>query len=331
MTTLPTHMRAVVLDRYEAGGWRVEPQHPVPTPGPFDLLIRVRASPLNPSDLSFMIGQYGIRKPLPVVPGFEAAGQVVAVGERLDPADWIGRRVACFAGGGDGTYAEYMATNAALALPLPDHIDDEAGAMMLVNPLTAWALIDMAQTAGASAVVQTAAASALGQMLRRFGEAHGLAVINIVRRAEQLEMLRAGGAEHVLDSSSRTFDADLRERSRSLNAVIGFDAVGGSLTDRVLRAMPNGSRMVVYGGLEGTPVSIGVDQLIFRDKRVEGFWLSTWMPAQPDRVREAWRAVTGDTDSFRSDVRARCPLEQFGAAVEQYAAQMSGGKVLIVP
>ncbi len=334
MNSLPATMYAVVLHTTTPtmDGWRVEANHPIAALGEKDVLIKIAASPLNPSDLSFIQGMYGVRKPLPVVPGFEASGRVVAVGQALDPDAWIGRRVACFSGAnGDGTWAEYMLTSSLNVLPVADHIDDEAAAMLLVNPLTVWALIDIAVRHGAKAVVQTAAASALGHMLRRFGESRGLAVISIVRRAALVDELRAGGAQHVLDSSADDFDQQLRGLCRTLGATVAFDAVGGALTDRVLRGMPNGSRIIVYGGLSSEPVTVGVDQLIFRDKKIEGFWLSTWMPQHRDLVAQAWHDVQAQHELFKTDVRARFGLDQFGNALSTYANAMSGGKILIVP
>lgn len=329
--SIPAQMRAVVLHTYtpKGAGWRVE-DRPVPTPAPGEVLVKIAASPLNPSDLSFMQGQYGIRKALPVVPGFEAGGRVVAVGDGVNPK-LIGQKVACTSGNADGTYAEYMTTNAGGCLPVLEAISEEEAGMMLVNPLTAWALVESAIHFGSKAIVQTAAASVLGQMIARFGAKKGLAVINVVRRAEQVAMLQAQGAEHIFNSSDDNFDAALRNICRTLDAKAAIDAVGGALTDRVLRAMPNGSRITVYGGLAGEPTHVGVDQLIFRDKRVEGFWLTTWMRTSPAAMGAAWRDVQNEHTHFKSEVRARYKLDQFGEAVNVYQAQMSGGKILITP
>jgi NADPH:quinone reductase-like Zn-dependent oxidoreductase len=168
-------------------------------------------------------------------------------------------------------------------------------------------------------------------MIARFGAKRGLTVINIVRRAAQADDLRAKGAEYVFDSSEPDFDKALRDTCRTLDARVAFDAVGGQMTDKVLRAMPNGSRVIVYGGLSGEPTTIGVDQFVFRDKHVDGFWLSTWMRAAPAEVGSAWREVQASHADFKSEVRARYPLDQFGDALKVYEAQMSGGKVLITP
>jgi NADPH:quinone reductase-like Zn-dependent oxidoreductase len=140
-------------------------------------------------------------------------------------------------------------------------------------------------------------------------------------------------AQYILNSAEPTFDKHLREACRQLDVRLGFDAVGGEMTGRVLRAMPNGGHMIVYGGLADAPSVIGVDQLIFRNKSVSGFWLPLWMRDQGvDGMAKAWREVqTWIGGDFQSDVRARYGLDAALEAVYDYSAQMTGGKVLFVP
>lgn len=334
MENIPSTMRAVIVDDYAVGIDHVKSEErPTPVPGEGEVLVKIAASPINPSDLSFIQGRYGVRKPLPTVPGFEGSGTVVAVGEGLSEESWVGKRVACFANEGDGTWAEYMVTMPESCLPLPDNVSDEQGAMALVNPLTAYALMGKAQSMGVPAVVQTAAASALGKMIVRLGQRMEMGVINVVRRDGQIGELQAVDAQYILSSAEPTFEKHLREVCRQLDARLAFDAVGGELTGRVLRAMPNGGHIIVYGGLADAPCEIGVDQLIFRGKSVAGFWLPLWMREQgAEGVAKAWRDVQawigGD---FQTDVRARYGLDGALAAVRDYAAQMTGGKVLFVP
>lgn len=326
--TLPKTMRAAVLRNYN-GVLTVE-DRPVIAPRSGEVLVKIAASPLNPSDIMFTYGMYGIRKPLPTVPGFEASGTIIAVGEGVD-ASRVGQRVACFAGNDDGAWAEYMRIPVTAAFPVAETVSAEQAAMMLVNPLTARALIDMVD--GVHALVQTAAASALGKMIIRLAAEKGIATINIARRAESVAELQALGVEHALNSSDANFDHDFRELAKALNARIAFDAVAGTLTGRILHLMPRGSRMIVYGGLSLQPVNISIEDLIFRGKRVEGFWLSTWLPTlAPAHVMSIWHEEQARIDdTYKTDVRARYPLEEIAAALADYEGQMSGGKVLITP
>jgi NADPH:quinone reductase-like Zn-dependent oxidoreductase len=225
-----------------------------------------------------------------------------------------------------------MVTTPDSCLPLPDHVGDEQGAMMLVNPLTAYALMARARAQSVPAVVQTAAASVLGKMIVRLGQRMEIEVINLVRRDGQIAELQAVGAQYILNSNEPTFEKHLREACRQLDARLAFDAVGGVLTGRVLRAMPNEGHIVVYGGLADAPCEIGVDQLIFRNKSVSGFWLPLWMREQgTEGIVRAWNNVQAWIGSeFQTDVRARYTLDDALAAIQDYAARMTGGKVLFV-
>ncbi|MDQ3805658.1 MAG: alcohol dehydrogenase catalytic domain-containing protein, partial [Acidobacteriota bacterium] len=142
--SIPATMRAVELRSYEGGeaGLTVV-EKPVPRPGRGEVLVRMAAAPVNPSDLMFVRGMYGQRKRLPVVPGFEGSGVVVAAGGGLMARYLKGRRVACAAPfDGDGTWAEYMSAPAAQCIPLRKGVELEHAASMIVNPFTAWALLD---------------------------------------------------------------------------------------------------------------------------------------------------------------------------------------------
>jgi NADPH:quinone reductase len=329
MTTIPTTMRAAVLHDYQGAASITIEQRPTPQPKAGELLVKIIASPINPSDQMFIIGGYAFRKPLPTVPGFEASGTVVAVGDGVDADEWLGKRVACFAGDGDGTWAEYMATSVHACIPLLDAVSDEQAAMLLVNPLTAWGMMDIARERGLKAVVQTAAAGALGKMVIRLGQRWDIETINVVRREAQVDALRRIGAAHVLNSSTPTFKADLRGLCASLGAKLAFDAVGGVMTGDVLNAMPRGSSVMVYGGLSLEACAIQLGDLIFREKGVEGFYLSHWM--RTGRMGAALTDVYAMLDDFGSAVRARYPLDEVCNALNDYAGDMSGGKVLITP
>lgn len=331
---IPRTMRVVELRAYEGPGALAVAERPVPELGAGQVLVRVAASPVNPSDLSFLRGAYGIRKRLPVVPGFEASGEVVAAGGGAWARYLLGKRVACAApANGDGTWAEFMLADASLCIPLARGTDTEQAATLIVNPFTAWALLGVAKRGGARAVVQTAAAGALGRMIRRLGAARGVEVVNVLRRRSQVEALEAEGARFALDSSEADFDARLAEVCKRLRATIAFDAVAGELTGRVLRAMPPGSACVVYGGLSMEGCLVDPRSLIFERKSVRGFWLSDWMrSAGALRKFAAARSVQRLLkEELRTEVRARLPLERAAEGVRLYEREMTGGKILFVP
>lgn len=331
----PATMRAVELRSYEAGaGGLSVVERPVPRPRAGEVLVRIAAAPVNPSDLMFLTGLYGQRKRLPVVPGFEGSGVVVESGGGLMSRFLKGRRVACAAPfDGDGTWAEYMVAPAAQCIPLRKSVDLEGAASMIVNPFTAWALVETARRAGARGVVQTAAASALGRMVVRLARARGLHLVNVVRRDEQVRLLEAEGAAHVLNSEAEDFDDRLKELCTRLGATVAFEAVAGELTGRVLRAMPKGGRAIVYGALSQDGCLIDPRSLIFEDKRVEGFWLSKWLLEMNPlrRLLVAGRVQKLLASELKTEVRARLPLEQASEGLRQYTREMTGGKVIFVP
>jgi NADPH:quinone reductase len=335
--SLPGTMRALQLKAYDGKPESLTiAEIPVPRPGPGEVLVKVFASPVNPSDLMFVTGNYGFKKALPATPGFEGSGTVVEAGGGMMTQFMKGRRVACAAADpkiAGGMWAEYIVTSAQFCVPLSKRVDLEQGATMLVNPLTAWALVEKARRGRHRAIVQTAAASALGRMVIRLGHKFGLPVINVVRRAEQVELLRSMGAEYVLNSSDPGFDAELRKLCHQLDASISFEAVAGELSGRVLAAQPRDSRMLIYGGLCLKPAEIDPEALIFGEKHIEGFWLSAWLRHRNilSQLRMA-RQVQGLLGSdLKTEIRARLPLEKAAGGLAQYAADMTAGKVLLMP
>jgi len=328
-------MRAVQLRAYDGQSFAIA-ELPVPRPGPGQVLVRVAASPINPSDQMFIRGLYGFKKPLPAIPGFEGSGTVVEAGSGMMARFLKGRRVACAAGDPNvvgGLWAEYLVTSAQLCVPLSKQVDMEQGATMLVNPITAWALIEEARIGGHRAVVSTAAASALGRMLVGLGRRFSIPIINVVRRAEQADLLRKMGAEHVLDTSAPDSDASLEDLCHKLGATIGFDAVAGEMSARVLRSQPRGSRLLVYGALSLEASQADPGSLIFEGKRLEGFWLTSWLRSKSmlsrfSVSRQVQGLLAGD---LKTDIRARLPLEDAARGLEQYAANMTGGKILLTP
>ena len=330
-------MRAVQLNAYDGKpGSLTVTEIPVPRPGPGEVLVKVFASPANPSDLMFITGNYGFKKALPATPGFEGSGTVVATGSGIMAQFMKGRRVACAvadANSTGGMWAEYVVTSAQFCVPLSKRVEMEHGATMLVNPLSAWALVDEARRGRHRAIVQTAAASSLGRMVVRLGQKFGLPVINVVRRAEQVALLGGMGAEHVLNSSDPGFDEALPSLCHKLGASISFEAVSGEMSGRILRAQPWGSRMLIYGGLSMQGVTIDPSSLIFEEKHVEGFWLSAWLRrrnilSQLRVARQVQELLGGD---LKTEIRARLPLEKAAEGLAQYAADMTAGKVLLVP
>lgn len=304
---------------------------PIPRPGNDEVLVRVLKTPINPSDRLFLRGRYGQHRPLPAIPGMECCGMVIDSGGVLGQL-LIGRRVACMATSDTGTWAEYTLANVAQCVPLRQHVSEEQGALLFVGPLTAWALVQSLRKGRHQAGVQTAAASALGQVVLRLCERDRIPMIHIVRRPEQVALLRDLGAEWVLNSSESSFDRDLTDLCRELRVTMAFDAVAGEMTGRLLRALPRGAHVTVFGSLSEQPCQIDPDQLIFEHKEVNGFLLSDWFPTGFSGGQNPLTQLAGLLDSERSvGVRASYPLGAIQEALQVAAEAITGGKVLLAP
>ncbi len=271
-------MKAVVLT--ESGAKPTIAEIPVPQPGTGEVLVKMHASPINPSDLAFLAGGYGIKKPYPAVPGFEGSGTVVTAGKGILPKLWLGKNVACAASPKyNGCWAEYMVTTAASCVPLSKEISMEQGAMMFVNPMTALAFFDVYKNLPnpgkkKRGIINTAAASALGRMVIKLGKTQGIPVISVVRRKEQVDILKAEGAENILNSSDADFEKSLKELAHKINATVIFDCVGGKMVQQLIDATPNESHLFIYGRLSSEPCEIQPGNLIFSESKIQGFWLT---------------------------------------------------------
>jgi NADPH2:quinone reductase len=232
---------------------------PTPTPGPDEILVQVEGTPINPSDLGLLLGAADMstakasggvvtaQVPAPFMKmmaarldesmpvGNEGAGTVIAAGDSPAAQALLGRKVAILGG---AMYAQYRCVKAADALPLPADASAADGASCFVNPLTALSMVEVMRLEGHKALVHTAAASNLGQMLNKICLKDGVPLVNIVRSAEQAKILTDLGAKYVVDSTSANFIAELTDALAETGATLAFDAIGGGkLAGQILAAM----------------------------------------------------------------------------------------------
>jgi NADPH:quinone reductase-like Zn-dependent oxidoreductase len=340
----------------------------LPEPTGHEVLIRVEAAPINPSDLGLLFGPADLEnadysdgrivaplsdggrralaarvgQAMPV--GNEGAGTVIAAGDQAQAL--LGKRVA---GVGGGMYAQYRIVDARGCLILPEGITAEQGAAAFVNPLTALGFVATMRRDGHKALVHTAAASSLGQMLVRICAEDGIPLVNLVRSPAQVALLKGIGAEHVVDTSSDRFTDDLFGAIAATGATIAFDAIGGGkLAGQILGAMEawastagpysrygsdTWKQVYTYGMLDTGPTIIN---------RTFGFaWgLSGWLltpflaslaPAEAAALRQ--RVVDGLTTTFASSYKARVSLPEMltREAALAYNAKRTGEKYLVAP
>jgi NADPH:quinone reductase-like Zn-dependent oxidoreductase len=159
-------------------------------------------------------------------------------------------------------------------------------------------------------------------------------IINVVRRDAQVELLKAQGATVVLNSSDLDFDRQLHNACHQYDAHLAFDAVAGTMTGQLLKALPDNSTVTVYSCLSQTAPQTHVDEIIFQGKTITGFWLGPWLYSNKSllQILMFWRRSQKliGTD-LRSEIRARYPLQEARKAVQEYANQLTGGKILLIP
>ncbi|MDP3693351.1 zinc-binding dehydrogenase [Bradyrhizobium sp.] len=271
---------------------------PVPEPGPEEVVVRVEASPINPSDLGLLVGAADMStakasgtKDAPVITakvpdaamkamagrldesmpvGNEGAGVVIKTGSSDAAKALMGKTVAMIGG---AMYAQYRTMRAKDVLPLPDGTTPAEGASCFVNPLTSLGMVETMKREGHKALVHTAAASNLGQMLNKICIKDGIDLVNIVRSQEQADILRKIGAKYVVDSSVPTFMDDLTSALVETGATIAFDAIGGGrLAGQILTCMETAinktakvysrygssvhKQVYIYGGLDIRPTEL---------------------------------------------------------------------------
>ena len=347
----------------------------VPTPTDDQVLVRIDAAPINPSDLGLLFGGADMsaatasgtpERPVvtaPIAPavlaamagrvgesmavGNEGGGVVVAAGSSPEAQALLGRTVGVLGG---STYSEYRCVHVSQVLALPDGVTSEQAAACFVNPLTALGMVGTMRREGHTALVHTAAASNLGQMLNRLCLEDSVELVNIVRRDEQAQLLRDQGAVHVCNSSADSFLDDLTDALTTTGATIAFDAIGGGrVASQILTAMERAAnarateysrygssthkQVYIYGGLDRGPTELSRN--FGMAWGVAGWLLTPYMisAGSEEVARMRDRVASEITTTFASGYTARVDLaEALGLdAIGEYGKQATGTKYLITP
>ncbi|MBO0904023.1 alcohol dehydrogenase catalytic domain-containing protein [Jiella sonneratiae] len=348
MPDIPAKMRALVLKQDGYSGtatgpsiehlsdWCALAEIPVPQPKASEVLVRIGLANVNPSDLHYIKGEYGQPRRKGVPAGFEGMGEVVAAGEDEAAQKLLGQRVAVSASrGGSGVWAEYALTDARAVVPLHPKLSDADAAALIVNPMTAWAMLDLVRQAGAKGFVMTAGASQLGKLMARLAKEMGLACVATVRREEHRSPLEGLGVGTVLNTERDDFDEMLVAAMRQVQPTILLDAVADRHSAEIFAAMPAGARWVIYGKLSPeAPALPNLGQMVFMRKKIEGFWLTEWMArASPESRRAAFEKVQERfvSGAWKTDVAATLSLDEALDGLAEALSGLNRGKVLIKP
>src|SRR5213592_4176953 len=302
---------------------------PWPTPAADEAVVKMYAAPINPADLNQIEGKYPVRPELPATPGFEGAGVIVELGAGVKN---LTSGALVILPHNVGTWRDAVVVKAEELVVVPEGIEPVQAAMLKINPLTAWRLLhDYVDLQKGDWLIQNAANSAAGCDVIQIAHELGCKSVNVVRRAELIDELRADGGDIVL------IDADnLREEVKNATGGasirLGLNSVGGDSALRLANCLAPGGTLVSFGAMSLQPLKIPTGLLIFKDLRFRGIWINKWYDnATPSGRMEEFRPLfdMARPGLLKTKVEKAYPLNEVKAAVERAAQGERSGKIIL--
>jgi mitochondrial enoyl-[acyl-carrier protein] reductase / trans-2-enoyl-CoA reductase len=303
-------------------------ERPRPRPDKGEILLEMLAAPVNPADLNVIEGKYGELPALPAIIGNEGVGRLIELGvgtNGFSEGDLVlpMRR---------GTWTQFMLADAATAVRLPPKMNAFQAAMLTINPVSAWGMLNsFVRLQKGDWVVQNAANSAVGRCVIQIARSRGWKTLNVVRRWDLIEELKALGADEVVLEGG-----DLGEISAELCGAhrprLGLNAVGGASALNVANALSDFGVLVTYGAMARQPLKIPNGLLIFRNLEFKGFWASRWLRSLPPaRATKMWDGLASLSirGKLRVPIHRVFPLADLLSAVQEAASEKRNGKVLL--
>jgi mitochondrial enoyl-[acyl-carrier protein] reductase / trans-2-enoyl-CoA reductase len=322
-------INAAVYERHgnPADVLRIE-SRPWPAPAPDEALVRMRAAPINPADLNQIEGKYPVRPELPATPGFEGAGIVVDAGAN---ASTIAAGTLVILPHNLGTWRDAVAVKASELVAVPPDIDPVHAAMLKINPMTAWRLLhDYVDLKSGDWLIQNAANSAAGRAVIQIARELGFKTVNVVRREELIDELRAEGGDVVLVDDENLRD-EVKMATSGAPIRLGLNAVGGGSALRLANCLAPESTLVTFGAMSLQPLKIPNGLLIFKDLRFRGIWINKWYDNATKQERmEAFQSLfeMAKRGLLKTKVEKAYPLSEAKAAVTHAAQGKRSGKII---
>jgi NADPH2:quinone reductase len=316
---------------YNAFGLPYEVLHvadrPIPEPGPGEIRVRMMLSPIHNHDLWTIRGEYGIKPPLPAIGGTEAAGVVDKLGEGVS-APALGARVT--AGSAVGAWAEYFLARAAVVVPVPGAIGDDAACQLSAMPLSAMMALEELNVRPGQWMIQNAATGAVGKTLAMIAKARGVHVVNVVRRNAGVAELAALGIGNAVSSAEAGWQKRVEAMTGGAPIVAALDSVGGEESGQLLRLLGEGGQLMTFGAMANQPMVVDPGDLIFKQTTIKGFWAAK-LGSGPRRA-EIPRAIgeivrLAATGELRLTVEKAYPLEEAGEAARASMLPGRTGKI----
>jgi trans-2-enoyl-CoA reductase len=301
---------------------------PWPTPAANEVLVKMSAAPINPADLNQIEGKYPVRPELPATPGFEGAGIVVESGAGVNG---LTSGALVILPHNIGTWRDAAAVKAEDLVIVPDGIEPVQAAMLKINPLTAWRLLhDYVDLQKSEWLIQNAANSAAGRDVIQIAHELGYKTVNVVRRAELVDELRAEGGDVVLVDGDNLRD-EVKSATRAASIRLGLNSVGGESALRLANCLAPGGTLVSFGAMSLQPLKIPTGLLIFKDLRFRGIWINKWYDnATPSERMEAFGPLfdMARRGLLKTKVEKAYPLNEVKAAVAHAARGKRNGKIV---
>ena len=325
-------MKTINAAVYETHGNPADVLHvesrPWPTPGAGEVIVKMRAAPINPADLNQIEGKYPVRAELPATPGFEGAGIVAEVDRDVTN---VNAGALVILPHNAGTWRDALAVKADELVVVPAGIEPVHAAMLKINPMTAWRLLhDYVDLARGDWLIQNAANSAAGRAVIQIAHELGYKTVNVVRRSELIGELRAEGGDVAL-VDSENLRHEVQDAIGGPPIRLGLNAVGGESALRLANCLAPGSTLVTYGAMSLQPLKIPNGLLIFKDLRFRGIWINKWYDnATPAQRMEAFQHLfeMAKRGLLQTKVEKAYPLSEAKSAVAHAARGQRSGKII---
>jgi trans-2-enoyl-CoA reductase len=302
---------------------------PWPTPAADEAVVKMSAAPINPADLNQIEGKYPVRPELPATPGFEGAGVVVELGAGVKG---ITSGALVILPHNVGTWRDAVVVKARELVVVPDGIEPVQAAMLKINPLTAWRLLhDYVDLQKGGWLIQNAANSATGRDVIQIAHELGYKTVNVVRRAELVDELRAEGGDIVLVDGDNLRE-EVKSATGGASIRLGLNSVGGDSALRLANCLGPGGTLVSFGAMSLQPLKIPTGLLIFKDLRFRGIWINKWYDnATPSERMETFRSLfdMARRGLLKTKVEKAYPLSEVKTAVAHAAQSKRGGKIIL--
>jgi trans-2-enoyl-CoA reductase len=302
---------------------------PWPTPAADEAAVKMYAAPINPADLNQIEGKYPMRPELPATPGFEGAGVVVELGAGVKG---LTSGALVILPHNVGTWRDAVAVKAEDLVAVPEGIEPVQAAMLKINPLTAWRLLhDYVDLQKGDWLIQNAANSAAGRDVIQIAHELGYKTVNVVRRAELVDDLRAEGGDVVLVDGD-TLREEVKSATGGASIRLGLNSVGGDSALRLANCLARGGTLVSFGAMSLQPLKIPTGLLIFKDLRFRGIWINKWYDnATLSERMETFRSLFDMVQRglLKTKVEKAYPLSEVKAAVAHAAQSKRSGKIIL--